>query len=110
MQRALLSRAARLLLLPLAVLAAACDREATSPSDGMPSDLAPGIYSLFSVTGSGPGATVDLYLKQVQVPGRLASYQGEISYDAGTMSLKAAELPEGVIGTAREAAPGRIRF
>ncbi|HEU0014055.1 MAG TPA: hypothetical protein VFQ45_10250 [Longimicrobium sp.] len=107
-----LRRTARLALVLLSVgFAAGCEDEATTPAGGLPKNLAPGIYSLFSVAGQGGGvATVQLHLERVQVPGKIASYQGELTYDTGVLTLKEAELPEGVIGSAREISPGRVRF
>ncbi len=112
MTNAFVRRASRLVLvLFAAAFAAGCEDEATASAGGLPKNLAPGIYSLFSVAGQGGGsATVRLHLERVQVPGKIASYQGELTYDTGVLTLKEADLPEGVIGSAREIAPGRVRF
>jgi hypothetical protein len=51
-----------------------------------------------------------LYLKQVQVKATVASYQGELSFDASALKLDGAELPQGIVGAWNETKPGQVRF
>jgi hypothetical protein len=73
--------------------------------------LGPGIHPIVVVANqSADKATVALYLKQVQVTATLASYQGELSYDASALKLEGAELPQGIVGAWNEVKPGQVRF
>jgi hypothetical protein len=93
--------------------AAACADQATAPEamGGLPKDLAPGIYPVMSVASQTSGtAQVDLYLKRVPEGTSLASYQGELTYDANLLTLEHTDLPSGIVGTTNEVTPGHVRF
>ncbi|HEU0297936.1 MAG TPA: hypothetical protein VFR37_00735 [Longimicrobium sp.] len=101
----------RCLLAGLLALAAACSGDATSPPGEVPAGLPAGIYPLVTLTASGAGAArADLSLERVQVPARVAGYQGEITYDTGVLTLQAVQLPAGIVGSTHQSAPGRIHF
>lgn len=91
------------------VLGCSDTRQALS-DDNDPTLTGPGLYPSVSVSTSGGRSMASLSL--VQVPGgvQLASYQGEITYDAGALALEEATLPEGVEGAVNEATPGHLRF
>lgn len=73
--------------------------------------LAPGIHPVLVLTGQRGGrATLELHLRRVQVEGRIASFQGELKYDAGALALAAAGVPEGITGIWNEVEKGTIRF
>jgi hypothetical protein len=93
-------------------LAAACaDAVAPEQSDGLPRDLERGIYALVNVASeSQSAAQVEVYLKRVPGAIRLASYQGELTYDAAALTLEHTDLPAGMIGTTNEVSPGHVRF
>jgi hypothetical protein len=99
--------------IPLAALLAAGCSDATAPvkDDGLPGDLQRGIYPLVNVASETEGAAqVELYLKRVKVDDRLASYQGELAYDAQALTLEHTDLPPGLIGGTNETTPGHVRF
>jgi hypothetical protein len=90
-----------------------CADRATAPdaTGGMPAELAPGIYPLLSVASqTSATAQVDLYLKRVPGDTKLASYQGELTYDAALLTLEHTDLPAGIVGTTHEVSPGHVRF
>jgi hypothetical protein len=96
-----------------AVLIGGCDNvvESKAQEPSVLENLGPGIHPVVVVTNQSEGkATVALYLKQVQVTATLASYQGELSYDATAFKLEGAELPQGIVGAWNETKPGQVRF
>ena len=100
-------------VLPLAALLAGACSDATAPvaNDGLPAGLERGIYPLVNVASeTGGAAQVELYLKRVKVDDRLASFQGELTYDASTLALEHTDLPPGIIGSTNETSPGHVRF
>jgi hypothetical protein len=100
------------LLVPLAAIAASCS-DATAPVEesGLPSHLERGIYPLVNVVSeTQAGAQVELYLKRVPAGVLLASYQGELTYDPAVLTLEHTDLPQGLIGSTNETAPGHVRF
>ena len=99
--------------LPIAMLLAAACSDATAPvaNDGLPSNLDRGIYPLVNVASeTGSSAQVELYLKRVKVDDRLASFQGEMTYDAAALELEHTDLPPGIVGSTNETSPGHVRF
>jgi hypothetical protein len=105
-------RMARLALPCAAALLASCsDATAPVPDGGLPANLERGIYPLVEVVSETQGAAqVELYLKRVDVADRLASYQGELTYDAAALTLEHTDLPPGLIGSTNEVSPGHVRF
>jgi len=104
-------RAAAVLLLGAAL--AGCERQpAAVPVEPDPwEELGPGIHPVLVVDGKDEqGTRVELHFRRVQVTEAVASWQGELRYAAGRMSLAGAELPAGVTGAWNEVEPGRIRF
>lgn len=99
-------------LLGLALLAG-CDTvlETEAQERGVLEGLGPGIHPIVVLTSqSGGNATVAVHLKRVQVTTAVASYQGELSYDANLLKLAGAELPQGIVGAWNEVMPGQVRF
>jgi hypothetical protein len=78
---------------------------------GLPTLTEAGFYPLLTAQPAEGEASV-LVLSLKQVPGgiEVASVQGEIQYDAATLQLAQATLPEGVEGDVEEVSPGRLRF
>ncbi|MBV9775177.1 MAG: hypothetical protein JO040_14585 [Gemmatimonadetes bacterium] len=73
--------------------------------------LGPGIHPVLVVAGrTGSTVRMELYLNRVDVPALIGSYQGEIGYDTGALTLNRAELPRGITGAWNEVSPGRVRF
>lgn len=85
--------------------------ESTAQAPSVLEGLEAGIHPIVVVANQSAGkATVALYLKQVQVNSAVASYQGELSYNADALKLDGAELPQGVVGAWNEIKPGQVRF
>ncbi len=73
--------------------------------------LGPGIHPIVVLaTQSGSAATVELHLKRVGVEEKIASFQGELGYDASQLTLTGAELKPGVMGAWNEGTEGSVRF
>ena len=71
----------------------------------------PGIHPVVVVASqTASAATLELHLKRVDVSDRIASVQGEISYDAASMRLSGASIPSGITGAWNEVRPGVVRF
>lgn len=103
------SRRSTALLLGVAL--AACDGQPVAPQTANPlAGMGPGIHPVLVVAPAEGGAQVELHLRKVQVEAQVASYQGELRYDAGAMRLSGAQLPPGVVGAWNEVQPGRVRF
>jgi hypothetical protein len=103
-------RMALLLALP-AVIASCSDATAPVSESGLPGNLDRGIYPLVNVVSqTSSTAQVELYLKRVPADVRLASYQGELTYDAAALTLEHTDLPPGLIGSTNEVSPGHVRF
>jgi hypothetical protein len=80
-------------------------------SAGVLQGLGPGIHPVVVLAAqSGSTADVQLHLRRVQVEAGIASYQGELTYDTGSLTLRSAELPRGITGAWNQTAPGKIRF
>jgi hypothetical protein len=104
-----LSRRSAALLAGVAL--AACEGQPVAPQTADPlAGMGPGIHPVLVVAPAEGGAQVDLHLRRVQVEVSVASYQGELRYDAGAMRLSSAQLPAGVVGAWNEVQPGRVRF
>ncbi|HEX2079834.1 MAG TPA: cohesin domain-containing protein [Longimicrobium sp.] len=109
MKHAAWKRGAAALLVSAAL--AACERQpAASQTPDPLGGLEPGIHPVLVVAAAEGGAQVELHLRRVQVQGRVASYQGELRYDASVLRLRGAQLPAGVAGAWNEVEPGRVRF
>lgn len=105
-------RAATAAVVVFAAVALAC-ADTTTPDDGggFPDNLSAGLYPLVNVpVETSASVQVDLYLKRVQVAEDVASYQGELTYDTGALTLDHTDLPAGMIGETNEVQPGRVRF
>jgi hypothetical protein len=97
--------------LALGVALAACERQpAASQTPDPLAGLGPGIHPVLVVAPAEGGARVELHLRRVQVQGQVASYQGELRYDAAALRLAGAQLPAGVAGAWNEVQPGVVRF
>lgn len=98
--------------LALMLLIGCSDAGNPNNRDGaLPTLTDPGFYPLLSMQAAAEGeSVVTLSLKQVPGGIELASVQGEIQYDAATLQLARATLPQGVEGDAFEVSPGRVRF
>lgn len=99
---------------PLALglgLLAGCENAVEPQEPGILDGLAPGIHPVVVLTSSAGGsAAVELQLKRIGVDAKIASFQGELVYDAQRLSLTGAELSQGVMGAWNESAPGTVRF
>ena len=69
-----------------------------------------GFYPALGIMLSDGGVVANLGLVQVGSALDLASYQGELQYDAETLELEEASFPEGVNGAVFEVSPGKLRF
>ncbi|HET6763057.1 MAG TPA: hypothetical protein VFH27_05275 [Longimicrobiaceae bacterium] len=101
------------LAVPCAALLLGACSDATAPAveSGLPRGLSRGIYPLVSVVAeTQTSAQVELFLKRVQTADALASYQGELTYDAAILTLDHTDLPPGLVGTTFESTPGHVRF
>lgn len=109
-----MKRIGRNRILALAVsfgLLAGCKDAVGSQEPDVLAGLDPGIHPVMVVASqSGNTATLELHLKRVKVDASIASFQGELSYDASAMKLTGAELPQGIMGSWNETAPGTVRF
>lgn len=102
----------------LAALALALGACNDLPSEGKTSEQPPvlrfdepGIYPVLVVAGQeGDAATVELHLKRVDVTDEVASFQGELTYDAARMTVTGTEIPAGITGAFNETEPGVLRF
>ncbi|HEX6370699.1 MAG TPA: hypothetical protein VF006_17385 [Longimicrobium sp.] len=74
--------------------------------------LAPGVHAVVVVAPAAPGspAEVQLHLRRQGVETPIASYQGELRYDASRMTVQGGSFPAGVMGAWNEVEPGRVRF
>lgn len=71
----------------------------------------PGIHPVLVVAAEGGGeATLELHLKRVEVASKVASYQGELEYSTGSLTLLGASVPGGITGSWNEVEKGRVRF
>jgi hypothetical protein len=72
--------------------------------------LDPGIHPVLVTAENGTEARVELHLKRVDVDDKVASYQGELTYDAETLVLSGGEIPSGITGAWNEVEKGKVRF
>jgi hypothetical protein len=78
---------------------------------GEPQFTEPGIHPVLVVAAqNASSATMQLQLKRVAVAEKIASFQGEISYDTTQMRLTDASVPARITGAWNEVRPGTIRF
>lgn len=95
----------------LGVGLAACEPAAPVAPEPPTEPLGPGIHpTLVVASQTGDSAVVELHLRRVQIPDEVASYQGELRYDAARLKLSAAAFPAGAAGVWNEVEPGRLRF
>ena len=92
------------------LLGCADARHALSGEGDLPTLSEAGLYPSISVSTSMGHSLATLSLAQAPGGVQLASYQGEITYDARALTLDKAALPEGVTGAIHETTPGRLRF
>ncbi len=98
------------LLLGIGLLAG-CENAAEPKETSVLEGLAPGIHPIVVVGGrSGNVTQVELHLKRIQVDASISSYQGELEYDTGALTLAGAELPGGIVGAWNEPSTGKVRF
>jgi hypothetical protein len=63
------------------------------------------------VAGEAAGAaTLELHLKRVAMTEKVASFQGQLTYDRATLRLTGASVPAGITGAWNEVRPGVVRF
>ncbi|HEX2188612.1 MAG TPA: cohesin domain-containing protein [Longimicrobiaceae bacterium] len=92
-------------------LLAGCENAVQPQEPNVLEGLAPGIHPIVVLASkSGSSAAVELHLKRVGVEAKIASFQGELGYDADRLTLAGAELSPGVMGAWHESAPGTVRF
>jgi hypothetical protein len=107
-------RVSRTLTLVLSLgLMSACDNalETQAQEPDQLQGLGPGIHPVVVLANqTGSSARVEVRLKKVEVPGTIASYQGELGFDTQGLTLVGAELPQGVMGAWNETRPGVVRF
>ncbi|HEY0019367.1 MAG TPA: hypothetical protein VGC13_23905 [Longimicrobium sp.] len=74
--------------------------------------LAPGVHAVVVVPPAAPGSPteVQLHLRREGVVTPIASYQGELRYDASLLTVQGGAFPAGVMGAWNEVEPGRVRF
>jgi hypothetical protein len=95
----------------LCVAVAACEQPPTPVAPADPVPAGPGIHPVLVVpVEAGDSATVELHLLRVGVPDAVASFQGELRYDATRLKLARAAFPSGVAGLWNEVEPGRVRI
>lgn len=108
MSNAILRRA--LIAASLALVISACSDE-DKDLPGEPQFTEPGIHPVLIVAAQNANsATMQLQLKRVAVAEKIASFQGEISYDTTQMRLTDASVPSQITGAWNEVRPGTIRF
>ncbi|HLM66639.1 MAG TPA: hypothetical protein VK358_03885, partial [Longimicrobium sp.] len=90
---------------------AACDKPAPVEAGAEPAvQLSPGIHPQVQVgPRTGDSVTVQLLLQRVEVTSRVSSFQGELTFDPGQVSVGGATLPNGVVGAWNQPQPGRVR-
>jgi hypothetical protein len=94
----------------VAALALPACGQPLAPSPAAPREQ-PGIYAEAVVAELvGTSMAVEVRLRRVGVQTRVSSYQGRISFAADGLELVEAELPEGILGSWNEVAPGEIHF
>jgi hypothetical protein len=100
-----------IVIVALALLVGCKDApEGTATAIEIATPTEPGLYPSLMVRESAAATFVDLSLAQVPNAVDLASYQGELRYDASRLSFEQATFPERVTGAAFELSPGRLRF
>lgn len=102
------------------VVAMACQDQVVAPSAlelGNPelADLPPGIHAVLAIPGLETAAPsqitrVRLHLVEVAQEQTVASWQGELRYDAEGMEILDAAFADGLVGAWHLVEPGRLRF
>ncbi len=103
---------AALWLAPVMVLACDDSRVAgPGAADDALQRLPPGIHPvLFVPPGAGAVHEIRLHLYGVETDASVASYQGEITYDAEALEIVGATFDEGVMGAWNVTRPGHLRI
>lgn len=71
----------------------------------------PGIYPVLVVARqTADSATLELHLKRVRVTERVASFQGELTFNAATLALGGVRVADGITGATNERKAGTLRF
>lgn len=104
--------AAAAVLVPLAMVA--CEQASAPvlpPAEPPALPTEPGIHPLLVVAAqTQDSATIELYLRRVQVPDAVASFQGVLEYDTSHLALARVSFGPGAAGDFNEVAPGRVRL
>jgi hypothetical protein len=94
-----------------AVLLLACADTESKVAPTEPALTTPGIHPVVVVASqTGGEAKLELRLERVAVVSKIASYQGELTYDRAALQLKSASIPAGITGAWNEVRPGVLRF
>ena len=94
----------------LALVVSACSDEGKD-LPGEPQFTEPGIHPVLVVAAqNATTATMQLQLKRVAVAEKIASFQGELSYDTTQLRLIDASVPSRITGAWNEVRPGTVRF
>ena len=105
-------RATAAALVPLAM--AACEQAPSPvlpPAEPPALPAEPGIHAVIvAAAQTEDSATIELYLRRVQVPEAVASFQGVLEYDTSHLKLSRATFAAGAVGDFNEVAPGRVRL
>jgi hypothetical protein len=89
----------------------ACADDSLHAVPTAPTISAPGIHPVLVVTAQDArGARVELHMKRVEMTDRIASYQGELTYDGARLALDSASIPAGITGAWHEVRKGTLRF
>ena len=95
----------------LALLVSCRDAQKAVSSDyDVPTPGEAGLYPALSVSATKAGTLASLRLVQVPAAVELASYQGELQFDATLLKLEEASFPDQVSGAVLEVSPGKVRF
>jgi hypothetical protein len=82
-----------------------------TPDSPETEELLPGITPILVITAqTATTITVELHLRRVEMDERIASFQGQLRFDAGTMSLDAAQIPQNITGAWNGTETGTVRF
>jgi hypothetical protein len=104
------ARGALLLALGLGALAGCEDAGAPTAADPL-AGLTRGIHPLVVLAKpAGDTVRVELRLHQVEMNARISSFQGELTFDTGRLTLVGAEVPPHLLVAWNEVEAGRVRL